>query len=98
MKRWLHPTAEAELAEAAEFYREHASSVIAGAFVDAFESTVGLIATNPELGRRHKSLLRTFPLPRFPYSIVYFVDSGELLIFAVYHQHRLPNSLESRRR
>ncbi len=87
----IHPEAKAELAEAAVYYAEQASPMIATVFMDEFERTVDLIVANQQCGLRVEGGLRLYHLRRFPYTIFY--EKNETLgpqIFAVAHQRREP--------
>ncbi|MBL8287421.1 MAG: type II toxin-antitoxin system RelE/ParE family toxin [Rubrivivax sp.] len=50
MSYWLHPAAEADLAEAAAYYAEHASRAVAEAFLAEFERVRDLLVENPLRG------------------------------------------------
>lgn len=52
MSYWLHPEAEIEFTDAALYYAEHASNIIANAFVTEFERVVALLEPNQKLGTR----------------------------------------------
>ncbi|HRC88196.1 MAG TPA: type II toxin-antitoxin system RelE/ParE family toxin [Thermoanaerobaculia bacterium] len=91
MSYWLHEAAEAELGEAALFYAEHASPAIAHTFLDEFERVLDVLQSNQALGTRQPGGLRTYPLRRFPYSIVFREDEDlGPQIYAVAHQRRRP--------
>lgn len=88
MSYWLHPEAEAELGNAAVYYAQQASKVIASSFVTEFERVLTLLIANQRLGAPADDGLRTYPFKRFPYSLVYREDSSGPQIYAVAHQHR----------
>lgn len=50
MKYWLHPEAEKDLQEAAEFYREHADAALSQALFTEFEHAMRLLLEHPRLG------------------------------------------------
>ena len=87
----LHPGAESDLSDAFDFYHETAGTVIASRFLDEFQRTVRLIIDNPEAGVPLAHGRRSFPLRVFPFSIVYLLLNGELVILVVRHQHRMPD-------
>ena len=90
MSHWLHPEAEGELTEAAVYLAEHASAVIANAYLNEFERVVAVVEANGNLGTPGVDGLRVFPFRRFPYSIIYrAADSGPQM-YAVSHQKRAP--------
>lgn len=91
MTYWLHPEAEAELAEAAVYYAEHASLSVAEAFLAEFERVRDLLVENQLRGPHGEFGLRVYHFDRFPYTVIYEPD--EHLgphIYAIAHQHREP--------
>jgi plasmid stabilization system protein ParE len=44
---WLHPEAQEDLREAAEFYREQAGTALSQSFLAEFEHSVGLLLQYP---------------------------------------------------
>ena len=77
MSYWLHPGAEAELGEAAVYYKKHASEMIALAFLAEFERVLDLIVTNPKRGPYAEAGFRHYHFDRFPYTVVYEEKEGE---------------------
>lgn len=67
---WLHPDAEAELAEAAVYYAKHASRSVAEAFLAEFEHILDLLVENQLRGPRGDYGLRVHQFDRFPYTVV----------------------------
>lgn len=96
MNFWLHPDAEADLGNAAVYYAEHANRRIGEAFVSEFERVVELLIANQQLGTPALQGLRTFPMRRFPYTLVYREHPGGPRIYAVAHQHREPGFWRAR--
>lgn len=91
MSVWLHPQAEAELGDAAVYYAEQGDRAVAEAFLAEFERVRDLLIENPQRGPGVEHGLRVYHFDRFPYSLLYeSVETGELQIFAVAHQHRGP--------
>ncbi|MDH3460981.1 MAG: type II toxin-antitoxin system RelE/ParE family toxin [Burkholderiaceae bacterium] len=91
MRYWLHPGAEAELGDAAEYYATRASSMVAEAFLAEYERVLDLIVENQQRGPHGEDGLRIYHFDRFPYTIVYEEDetSGPR-VFAIAHQSREP--------
>jgi hypothetical protein len=54
-------------------------------------SAVEYIEEFPELAALGEHSVRRKVLARFPYSILYIIQQGELIILAVAHQSRRPN-------
>lgn len=73
MKLWLHPAAERDVAEAAAFYEQEASAVLAARFVKEFKRIGSLLLEYPEIGAPRSGERRSFGMQVFPYSVVYRV-------------------------
>jgi plasmid stabilization system protein ParE len=86
----LHPGAEQDLADALEFYIEHASLLVARRFLDEFLRVAELLTLNPGLCTPTTKGRRVFPLRIFPYSVVYRRLEASIRIIIVRHQHRKP--------
>lgn len=86
----LHPEAASELEDAFNFYREQGGLKLAQAFLNEFERVATLLASNPDFGTPSSGGRRSFPLRRFPYSLIYRSLSANLRILVVGHQHRKP--------
>lgn len=96
MLSWrFHPTAKAELFQAADWYDQRQTG-LGRRFIEAVEQALAFIAQFPEaapvrlLGYRCK-LLKTFP-----YAIFYRVSGAQLLIVAITHQRRQPYHWQKR--
>jgi plasmid stabilization system protein ParE len=85
----IHPAAEAEYEAALAWYLAR-SARAAARFEAAFERALESVAANPELhplcDDRHRFCL----LRRYPYSIIFRVDGGQVRVVAVAHSRRLP--------
>jgi len=91
MRYSIHPDAEAELDEAAEYYATHASKMIALAFLAEYERIRDLLVENQQCGPRSENGLRVYHFDRFPYTIVYEEnDVNGPQIYAIAHQSREP--------
>jgi plasmid stabilization system protein ParE len=86
----LHPEAEIEFTDAALCYAEHASNIIANAFVTEFERVVALLELSQKLGTPANEGLLVHPFHRFPYLLVYREDDSGPRIYADSHQSREP--------
>jgi toxin ParE1/3/4 len=85
----LLAAARKDLRRAAEFYARE-SKQIAGEFLAQFEHTLELISADPGLGAVTPRGARRFVMRRFPYTIIYRVESERVLVLAVGHQRRNP--------
>jgi toxin ParE1/3/4 len=96
MKYWLHPEAQEDLREAAEFYRERAGSSLPQSLFSEFEHSVNLLLQYPGLGAQWRRGRRRFALRRFPFSLIYTVVGDQLRILAVAHHNRRPGYWRNR--
>ncbi len=86
--RLLDPAA-IELTSAATFYEEYTSN-LGATFLD--EWAIELIVDIPDAWSLVTKRIRRFHLRRFPYSLLYSIVDGNMVIISVFHQHRRPNS------
>ncbi len=91
MNYWLHPEAEEDLREAAEFYRSQAGTVLSQALFAEFERSVDLLLHHPGLGTVWRRGRRRFVARGFPYSIIYSVVGDQVRVLAFAHQSRRPD-------
>jgi plasmid stabilization system protein ParE len=85
----FHPLADRELTEAGQFYEARAQG-LGVQFLDATERAVRLLDAHPDLGSPLSPTIRSFPVHRFPYCLVYRREPDRLFIVAVAHQRRRP--------
>ena len=84
--------AEAEIAEAAEWY-EQCSKGLGTEFLRAVEAAILSAARTPLIYSSWKRGSRRVLLRRFPYAIFYTIEQDEITIFACYHGKRNPKIL-----
>ena len=70
MTHWIHPDAEAELEDAAVYYAENVSRVLAAAFLDEYERVVSLLVENQQRGPHGDFGMRVYHLNVFPYTVI----------------------------
>jgi plasmid stabilization system protein ParE len=97
MKVSLHPAASAELHEAADWYALEAGRSTAAKFITDFEQARERILDNPRMGVAERAKARKIPFSHFPYSLIYRLGDGRILIVAVAHQSRRPGYWAGRR-
>lgn len=97
MKYRLHPEAEADLREAAAYYRERAGATLAQAFLADFEHAIALLLQHPLVGTSWLHGKRRLLLRHFPYAIVHSIVDQEIRVLAVAHQNRRPGYWRKRR-
>jgi len=97
MKYWLHPEAENDLRDAAEFYRQQAGPALSLPFLTEFEHAISLLLRHPGLGARWRGDTRRYVMRRFPYSVIYSINGEEMRIWAIAHHSRLPGFWRARK-
>lgn len=88
--------AQAELREAARYYESQAG--LGGDFLLEVKAAIERITEFPAAWQRVDLELRRCQLDRFPYGLVYVEEGGEILIVAVTHLQRRPQSWQARLR
>lgn len=81
--------ARAEYFDAQSFYESRVPG-LGDEFLAELEQALKLLASRPGLGKVIGARLRSWPLRRFPFSIIYTEYAEGLLIVAVAHQRRKP--------
>jgi toxin ParE1/3/4 len=97
MNYTLHPEAEFDLREAADYYRERAGTALAQAFLTDFEHAARLLVEHPLLGVLWLHGKRRLILKHFPYSVIYSIVGESIRVLAVAHQSRRPGYWRTRR-
>lgn len=92
--RLLAP-AQAELDEAIAWYAAQAPGLGDGFLVE-FLRCIEVIRRHPDGWHPLAPAIRRCRLRRFPYGVVYTVESGDVLVLAIAHQHRKPGYWQSR--
>ena len=94
---WLLETAEIELDEAIHRYKAQSPS-LGDAFLNGFLYTAIRISHLPEAWPPIGEGLRRCRPGRLPYGLIYAVDKGDIVVLAVAHLRRHPDSWRDRRR
>ena len=84
-----HPLASVELIDSAEYYEARAER-LGERFLDEVERAVADVSEAPDRWPYFTRNSRRRLLDRFPYSIVYIVETERIFILAVMHQRRKP--------
>ena len=82
--------ASAELDEATDWYIAQEALSAAADLHSELSRAVGRLAAEPGLGTPGLRGTRTFPIHRFPYSLVYRVDEDVLTVVSVSAHRRRP--------
>ena len=89
MTHEFHPEARLEYREAAVFYESRRPG-LGAAFSLEVEATIRRIVETPERWRRLEQDVHTCRTRTFPYTILYSIEAGSVLIVAVMHLRREP--------
>lgn len=84
------PEAAEEVFEAGAFYDSRAGG-LGAAFILALEQALRAILSNPHAGTVIHRATRRRLLDRFPYAVVYVIESDHIIVVAVMHLHRRPD-------
>jgi plasmid stabilization system protein ParE len=93
----LHPGAERDLDEAAEFYAREGSPALAARFLAEFERVAKLLLANPGLGTPRARGRLGFPTTDFPYTVIYRQRHAGIRVLVVKHDRRRPGYGGARR-
>lgn len=88
--------AEAEAAEAYEWYRDKAGEEIAHGFRLALRSTVARVRARPQTYPKFEGDVRRCLFGHYPYAVLYEVTETAIIIVAVMHMKRRPGYWKSR--
>lgn len=92
--KFLSP-ARAELREAVVFYNNQKAG-LGSEFAEEVKKTIARIMQYPEAWSPISRRTRRCRVNRFPFGVIYQVREDTLLIVAVMHLHREPNSWKAR--
>jgi len=92
--RFLAP-AEDEMIEAAVFY-EAASSGLGNHFLDDVQQAIDRLCLYPLSGEAVAPGLRRMLLHRFPFSVMYSIETNVILVIAIAHHGRRPGYWQTR--
>ncbi len=95
MKALFAKEAQAELEEGQHYY-EHKEAGLGEEFTESVRQGLRLVLAQPEAGRIEFEDVRRVILKRFPYKLLYIVESDHLMVVAVAHQRRQPHYWLSR--
>lgn len=86
----LHPEADQEYAEAAQYYAD-ISPALGGRFYDEIERLIAEACAQPKAHREIRPPVRRHFTAKFPYGILYVERSDEIWIVAVMNLKRAPD-------
>ena len=91
----FHPEADAEITEAARYY-ETRSAGLGFSFLIELDASIEQVTANPEAFLLVSHEVRRKPLRRFPYSLLYVIESDRIRVVAAAHNKRRPDYWRSR--
>ena len=91
----LRPDAERDIAEAMAWYdgQQHG---LGDSFLAEAEATLARIAMRPNGYPTTHGTFKRALMRKFPYTVYFRVAASDIVIFAVYHQRRQPDTLAER--
>ena len=89
------PEADRDLLEAAEWYEEQQKG-LGGKFIDEVEELLGYLETNPLLFPIKYKEVRQAILTRFPYVILFRIESKTVIVLAVFNCYLNPAKKKKR--
>jgi plasmid stabilization system protein ParE len=91
----FHPAAQDEFISAAQFY-ERQTEGLGLDFIRTVQHTYERLIEAPASGPRFGRQLRRVLVPKFPYGLLYRVETERIYVIAVMHLHRRPGYWRSR--
>jgi plasmid stabilization system protein ParE len=91
----FHPEAEEELFAAIDFYEEREAGLGFDFSIEVFTAIKSVVAYPSAWPIREESIRRCL-VNRFPYAVLYSVESRGIFILAVMHQRRKPGYWKER--
>ena len=95
MKITIHELAAEEFDEAVEWY-EIQSKGLGKRFKKAVAAKIKKIKQHPDCFLIEADNLYKAYIPKFPYKILYTIENGRMIIWAIAHMHRKPWYWQSR--
>lgn len=91
MRHVLTSEVERELEEAVAYY-DGCANGLGDQFLEEFEAGIRRIAAFPEAWTSISPTLRKCIVHRFPYSIIYSIETDRVLVVALMHMRRMPRN------
>ena len=96
MKIRILSEAQDEIFRIIGFYDEKAAGLGLD-FVEELDRVWALLSHHPEIGTRFEGEVRRLLVQRFPFSVLYSIESDELVVLAIAHQRQKPGYWKDRR-
>ena len=91
----IQPEAEKEITTAVRWYAAHAPG-LGREFREELRACLNRIREHPQAYQVVRGEARRAPLHRFPYSVIYLLDEGTIVVLACFHASRDPGEWERR--
>ena len=95
MKVVFHPAASDEIVETTAYYEDEVPGLGDG-FITEVKKVIEVLNDQPEIGQRVGEQFRRIILARFPYSLIYSIESDRIWVVAVAHHRRRPGYWQGR--
>jgi len=95
MKAEFHPRASEEIIETTAYYEGEVPG-LGDRFIAEVERIVEVLCDQPNIGQSVGEELRRILLARFPYSLIYSIESERIWVIAVAHHRRRPGYWQDR--
>ena len=95
MKPIFHPAASEEIVETTAYYEREVPGLGDG-FITEVERVIGVLCDQPNIGQIVGEEFRRILLARFPYSLIYSIESEQVWVVAVAHHRRRPGYWQDR--
>lgn len=95
MKAKFHPKASEEIVETTAYYESEVPG-LGASFITEVERIVEVLCDQPNIGQKVGEALRRILLARFPYSLIYSIESECIWVIAVAHHRRRPGYWQER--
>jgi len=95
MKAEFHSAASDEIGETTAYYESEVQG-LGDSFIAEVERVVEVLCDQPNIGQRVGEEFRRILLARFPYSLIYSIESERIWVIAVAHHRRRPGYWQGR--
>jgi len=96
MRIEFHPQARIEIVDSTVFYEKRISN-LGEKFVNEIEHTIQIITQWPEIGNKIDNVFRKIVLNKFPYSLIYTIETDRILVVATAHHSKKPGYWRNRK-
>ena len=96
MRVIIHPAAERDIEDAAEFYEREGSTALAARLVFELKAVTALLVHQPAISSPRSAGRRGLCMNVFPYTVIYRVTTDEVKILVVKHDRKRPSYGASR--